>query len=174
MHSCSYVPSSVVLQARQQVKEMVWMKQSENMVLEAVTRLSSVHDALEELLAPSGALGPPSPRIRSAVQMCLRPASSMGDTSAANLRRVSPRDKGHSCMAVEGGVSRPRLHTLLLFCAPVPHAHSCPCVHAWYFILFLFSGAPLVRLLEMFALAWHLERCSEMGNRGLQTRARHQ
>jgi hypothetical protein len=29
------------------------MKQSENMVLEAVTRLSSVHDALEELLAPS-------------------------------------------------------------------------------------------------------------------------
>eukprot|EP00884_Botryococcus_braunii_P004062 jgi/Botrbrau1/13657/Bobra.0292s0007.1 len=40
-------------EARQQVKEMVWMKQSENMVLEAVTRLSSVHDALEELLAPA-------------------------------------------------------------------------------------------------------------------------
>lgn len=29
---------------------MVWMKQSENMVLEAMTRLSTVHDALEELL----------------------------------------------------------------------------------------------------------------------------
>lgn len=38
------------LQARQQVQEMVWMKQSENMVLEAMTRLSTVHDALEELL----------------------------------------------------------------------------------------------------------------------------
>ena len=37
-------------QARQQVQEMVWMKQSENMVLEAMTRLSTVHDALEELL----------------------------------------------------------------------------------------------------------------------------
>ena len=40
----------VSLQARQQVQEMVWMKQSENMVLEAMTRLSTVHDALEELL----------------------------------------------------------------------------------------------------------------------------
>lgn len=40
----------VWLQARQQVQEMVWMKQSENMVLEAMTRLSTVHDALEELL----------------------------------------------------------------------------------------------------------------------------
>lgn len=40
----------VFLQARQQVQEMVWMKQSENMVLEAMTRLSTVHDALEELL----------------------------------------------------------------------------------------------------------------------------
>lgn len=37
-------------EARQQVQEMVWMKQSENMVLEAMTRLSTVHDALEELL----------------------------------------------------------------------------------------------------------------------------
>ena len=37
-------------QARQQVQEMVWMKQSENMVLEAMTRLSTVHDALEEML----------------------------------------------------------------------------------------------------------------------------
>lgn len=41
------------LQARQQVQEMVWMKQSENMVLEAMTRLSTVHDALEELLMGS-------------------------------------------------------------------------------------------------------------------------
>ncbi len=39
-----------VVQARQQVQEMVWMKQSENMVLEAMTRLSTVHDALEEML----------------------------------------------------------------------------------------------------------------------------
>lgn len=38
------------LQARQQVQEMVWMKQSENMVLEAMTRLSTVYDALEDLL----------------------------------------------------------------------------------------------------------------------------
>ena len=37
-------------QARQQVQEMVWMKQSENMGLEAMTRLSTVHDALEEML----------------------------------------------------------------------------------------------------------------------------
>jgi hypothetical protein len=35
------------------VQEMVWMKQSENMVLEAMTRLSTVHDALEELLMGS-------------------------------------------------------------------------------------------------------------------------
>lgn len=41
---------NVYSQARQQVQEMVWMKQSENMVLEAMTRLSTVHDALEELL----------------------------------------------------------------------------------------------------------------------------
>lgn len=41
------------LQARQQVQEMVWMKQSENMVLEAMTRLSTVHDALEDLLMGS-------------------------------------------------------------------------------------------------------------------------
>ena len=41
------------LQARQQVQEMVWMKQSEDMVLEAMTRLSTVHDALEELLMGS-------------------------------------------------------------------------------------------------------------------------
>lgn len=40
----------VAPEARQQVQEMVWMKQSENMVLEAMTRLSTVHDALEELL----------------------------------------------------------------------------------------------------------------------------
>ena len=31
----------------------MWMKQSENMVLEAMTRLSTVHDALEELLMGS-------------------------------------------------------------------------------------------------------------------------
>ncbi|KAK9823463.1 hypothetical protein WJX72_002919 [[Myrmecia] bisecta] len=37
-------------EARQQVQEMVWMKQSENMVLEAMTRLAAVHDALEDLL----------------------------------------------------------------------------------------------------------------------------
>lgn len=43
----------VSMQARQQVQEMVWMKQSENMVLEAMTRLSTVHDALEELLMGS-------------------------------------------------------------------------------------------------------------------------
>lgn len=49
------------------------MKQSENMVLEAVTRLSSVHDALEELLAPSGTRGSPSPCFSLAVQMSLRP-----------------------------------------------------------------------------------------------------
>lgn len=36
-------------QARQQAKEMLWMRQSENMVLEAMTRLSAVHDALEEM-----------------------------------------------------------------------------------------------------------------------------
>ena len=41
---------AVVLQARQQAKEMLWMRQSENMVLEAMTRLSAVHDALEEML----------------------------------------------------------------------------------------------------------------------------
>jgi len=28
---------------------MLWMRQSENMVLEAMTRLSAVHDALEEM-----------------------------------------------------------------------------------------------------------------------------
>jgi hypothetical protein len=36
-------------EARQQAKEMLWMRQSENMVLEAMTRLSAVHDALEEM-----------------------------------------------------------------------------------------------------------------------------
>lgn len=41
------------VQARQQAKEMLWMRQSENMVLEAMTRLSSVHDALEEMLGGS-------------------------------------------------------------------------------------------------------------------------
>lgn len=45
-----------LLQARQQAKEMLWMRQSENMVLEAMTRLSSVHDALEEMLG--GAVKP--------------------------------------------------------------------------------------------------------------------
>ena len=50
------------MQARQQAKEMLWMRQSENMVLEAMTRLSSVHDALEEMLggnakSPSGRSG---------------------------------------------------------------------------------------------------------------------
>ena len=38
------------LQARQQLKEMVWIKSSENMVLEAMYRLSGLHEALEELL----------------------------------------------------------------------------------------------------------------------------
>ncbi len=46
-------------QARQQLKEMVWMKSSENMVLEAMFRLSGLHDALEELLrAPALPPGP--------------------------------------------------------------------------------------------------------------------
>ena len=46
-------------QARQQLKEMVWMKSSENMVLEAMFRLSGLHDALEELLrAPALPAGP--------------------------------------------------------------------------------------------------------------------
>ncbi|KAK9800910.1 hypothetical protein WJX73_010144 [Symbiochloris irregularis] len=40
-------------EARQQVKEMVWMKQSENMVLEAMVHLSAVHDALEDMLMSS-------------------------------------------------------------------------------------------------------------------------
>ena len=40
----------VARQARQQAKEMLWMRQSENMILEAMTRLSAVHDALEEML----------------------------------------------------------------------------------------------------------------------------
>jgi hypothetical protein len=38
------------VQARQQLKEMVWIKSSENMVLEAMYRLSGLHDALEDLL----------------------------------------------------------------------------------------------------------------------------
>ena len=46
------------MQARQQVQEMVWMKQSENMVLEAMTRLSTVHDALEELLSGTAQIQP--------------------------------------------------------------------------------------------------------------------
>ena len=47
------------LQARQQLKEMVWMKSSENMVLEAMFRLSGLHDALEDLLrAPVVPHGP--------------------------------------------------------------------------------------------------------------------
>ena len=47
------------MQARQQLKEMVWMKSSENMVLEAMFRLSGLHDALEELLrAPALPPGP--------------------------------------------------------------------------------------------------------------------
>lgn len=37
---------------------MVWMKQSENMVLEAMTRLSTVHDALEELLSGAVTIQP--------------------------------------------------------------------------------------------------------------------
>lgn len=45
-------------EARQQVQEMVWMKQSENMVLEAMTRLSTVHDALEELLSGAVTIQP--------------------------------------------------------------------------------------------------------------------
>lgn len=48
-----------LMQARQQLKEMVWMKSSENMVLEAMFRLSGLHDALEELLrAPTMPPGP--------------------------------------------------------------------------------------------------------------------
>lgn len=47
---CSH--TSALVQARQQLKEMVWMKSSENMVLEAMFRLSGLHDALEELLRP--------------------------------------------------------------------------------------------------------------------------
>lgn len=44
------------VQARQQLKEMVWIKSSENMVLEAMYRLSGLHDALEDLLkAPTQA-----------------------------------------------------------------------------------------------------------------------
>ncbi|KAK9905511.1 hypothetical protein WJX75_001206 [Coccomyxa subellipsoidea] len=39
-----------VPEARQQLKEMVWIKSSENMVLEAMYRLSGLHEALEELL----------------------------------------------------------------------------------------------------------------------------
>lgn len=38
---------------------MVWMKSSENMVLEAMFRLSGLHDVLEELLrAPVAPAGP--------------------------------------------------------------------------------------------------------------------
>lgn len=39
-----------LLQARQQLKEMVWIKSSENMVLEAMYRLAGLHEALEDLL----------------------------------------------------------------------------------------------------------------------------
>jgi hypothetical protein len=39
------------------------MRQSENMVLEAMTRLSAVHDALEEMLGGSG--GTPLPGLQS-------------------------------------------------------------------------------------------------------------
>ena len=38
------------MQARQQLKEMVWIKSSENMVLEAMYRLAGLHEALEDLL----------------------------------------------------------------------------------------------------------------------------
>ena len=51
-------PCTACAQARQQIKEMVWMKASENMMLEALTRLASLHQPLEELLReapPSGA-----------------------------------------------------------------------------------------------------------------------
>ena len=40
-------------QARQQLKEMVWARASENMVLEAIARLAGLHDALEQLLRGS-------------------------------------------------------------------------------------------------------------------------
>ena len=47
---CPAAERQVGVQARQQAKEMVWMKQSENMVLEAMAHLSAVHDVLEEML----------------------------------------------------------------------------------------------------------------------------
>ena len=42
--------SPALVQARQQLKEMVWIKSSENMVLEAMYRLAGLHEALEDLL----------------------------------------------------------------------------------------------------------------------------
>lgn len=44
---------------------MLWMRQSENMVLEAMTRLSAVHDALEEMLGGGTTLGLPGLQSRS-------------------------------------------------------------------------------------------------------------
>ena len=53
------------VQAWQQLKEMVWARASENMVLEAISRLAGLHDALEQLLRGScqeaAAEGPSAP-----------------------------------------------------------------------------------------------------------------
>ena len=70
--------SDAYAQARQQAKEMVWMKQSENMVLEAMAHLSAVHDVLEEmLLGPGGGPAPSSPMASSETEMNRRESEAL-------------------------------------------------------------------------------------------------
>lgn len=61
------------MQARQQLKEMVWIKSSENMVLEAMYRLAGLHEALEDLLRVQ-----PPPDTFSASNKDKAPASPTG------------------------------------------------------------------------------------------------
>lgn len=123
-----------LLQARQQLKEMVWIKSSENMVLEAMYRLSGLHDALEELLR---------------VQLLPMPtysAYSGKEKAAVPMSPVSPPKLGGSPHAVAPGSGR-----VLAQAARFSHSEEAGpsnpdyaglCSSAWKPILHMFHRHP--------------------------------
>ncbi len=93
-------------QARQQIKELVWMKASENMMMEALSRLAGLHRPLEELLrdAPPGdgaagaAAAVPPQGIQSLPELLESPSRAAAAEAAASPRPSGP-DAASRCDA---------------------------------------------------------------------------
>ncbi|KAK9839649.1 hypothetical protein WJX81_003229 [Elliptochloris bilobata] len=98
-----------VPEARQQIKEMVWMKASENMMLEALSRLAGLHRPLEELLreAPPGGAAAAAPLLHRGNAL-LEPLATaaqeadVGPTGSDAAARTTPEAVAADVAAAEG------------------------------------------------------------------------